>query len=165
MVILDFLDKSEFDSLSKDIFGILAANMSEIAPTGNSYEDDYKSWYCALKEGLKKEQRQIILIYSENELVGFFQYYLDDGNLVMEEIQIRSDWQGKGIFRALYGFLISNLPSGIRNVEAYANKKNIRSQRILKRLGLNIDGENKNGNSYHFSGKYDDLLRWYYRIG
>lgn len=43
----------------------------------------------------------------------------------------------------------------------YANKNNMKSQGILKRLGLTIDGENKNGNSYHFSGKYDNLLKWY----
>jgi len=83
----------------------------------------------------------------------------------MEEIQIRSDCQGRGIFRGLYGFLISNLPSEIQNVEAYANKKNVKSQGILRHLELRADGENKNGNSYHFSGKYNDLLNWYYRIG
>jgi len=165
MIKFAYLDKLKFDNLSKNIFCILAANMSKIAPTGNSYKDDYRSWFCGLKRELEREQRKVILIYSDNELIGFFQYNIDNNNLIMEEIQIRPDWQGKGIFRALYGFLISNLPPEIQNVEAYANKKNIKSQEILRHLGLNIDGENKNGRSYHLSGKYDELLKWYYRIG
>lgn len=164
MITFHFLDNPDFDRLSKLLFSFLAANMSEIAPTGNTYEEDFDSWFAAVKEGLEKEQRKIILILSGDELIGFFQYYTGDRLLMMEEIQIRSDWQGKEIFRNLYGFLISNLPPAIRNVEAYANKKNIKSQRILSHLGLKIDGENTNGNSYHFCGKYDDLLKWYYRL-
>ena len=160
-----FLNKLDFDRLSKVIFSILEGNMSEIAPTGNSYEDDYNSWFAAVKEGLIKEQRRIILILSDDELIGFFQYYTSNNKLMMEEIQIRSDWQGKEIFRNLYGLLISNLPPEIHDVEAYANKKNVKSQGILRHIGLVIDGENKNGNSYHFHGKYDDLLKWYNRIG
>ena len=123
MIKFAYLDKLKFDNLSKNIFCILAANMSKIAPTGNSYKDDYRSWFCGLKRELEREQRKVILIYSDNELIGFFQYNIDNNNLIMEEIQIRPDWQGKGIFRALYGFLISNLPPEIQNVEAYANKK------------------------------------------
>lgn len=118
MIKFRFLNKSAFDSLSKVIFTILAANMSEIAPTENSYEDDYNSWFAAVKEGLAKEKRKIILIFSGDELIGFFQYYTSGNKLMMEEIQIRSDWQGKEIFRSLYGFLISNLPPEIHDVEA-----------------------------------------------
>ena len=81
----------------------------------------------------------------------------------MEEIQIRPAWRGKEVFRNLYGFLLPNLHSGIQNVAAYAHKENIRSQEILRHLGLNIDGENKDGTCFHFGGKYDELLRWYCR--
>jgi hypothetical protein len=165
MITFNFLNKLDFDKLSKDIFFILADNMSKIAPTGNSFEDDYNSWFFAVKKGLVKEQRRIILILSDDELIGFFQYYTNNNTLMMEEIQIRSDWQGKVIFRNLYGFLLSNLNTEINNVEAYANKKNLKSQIILNHLGLTIDGENKNGKSYHYYGKFDDLLDWYYNMG
>ena len=46
-------------------------------------------------------------------------------------------------------------------VEAYANKKNLKSQSILKHLGLVESGENKNGNSFYYKGKYVDLLNKY----
>lgn len=165
MATFQFLNKLEFEGISKDLFSILATNMSEIAPTGNAYEDDFNSWFTAVKEGLQKEQRKIILMRSGEELIGYFQYYINNGTLMMEEIQIRSDWQNRDIFRSLYGFLIAHLPLEIHVVEAYANKKNTKSQGILKHLGLNVDGENKNGNSLHFHGKYNDLLNWYYRRG
>ncbi|NLJ80246.1 MAG: hypothetical protein GX335_04400 [Firmicutes bacterium] len=64
----------------------------------------------------------------------------------------------------MYSFLISTLPSGICWVEAYVNKNNIKSQGILKHLGLNCAGEIKEKDIYHFRGKYSDLLEWYFRI-
>ena len=54
-----------------------------------------------------------------------------------------------------------NLPKNIMYVEAYANKKNIKSHNILKHLRLVESGENKNGNSFYYKGKYVDLLNKY----
>ena len=51
------------------------------------------------------------------------------------------------------------LPPEVEFVEAYANKKNEKSQGILARLGLERIGENKNGNSYHFRGRYEELKK------
>ena len=80
---------------------------------------------------------------------------------MMEEIQIKPDYQGKNAFRSLYGFLFGKLGKDIEFVEAYANKKNDRSIGILGHLGLSVIGTNKNGNSYHFKGKYSDLVGWF----
>lgn len=41
--------------------------------------------------------------------------------------------------------MVEQLPKDVENVEAYANKKNLTSQSILKYLGLVNFGENKNG--------------------
>ena len=45
----------------------------------------------------------------------------------------------------------------IDSVEAYASKKNHKSQSILKYLGLSEAGVNKNGNSYYYKGNYKYL--------
>ena len=37
----------------------------------------------------------------------------------------------------------------VKNVEAFANKKNFKSQSVLEHLGLLRIGENKNGNSFY----------------
>lgn len=80
---------------------------------------------------------------------------------MMEEIQIEKAFQGTGLFSEFYKWLLKQLPNDIENVEAYANKKNIKSQSILEYLGLVELGENKNGNSFYYKGKYVDLLNKY----
>ena len=163
MLEFELLIKNNFSKLSKDMFAILADNMSNIAPTGNTYDGDYKIWHEAVGEGLKKEERNIVLIYISNILAGFFQYYTDNELFMMEEIQIAPDYQGKkyNIFRSLFGYIFSVLPPEIDTVEAYANKKNIKSQEILRHLGLHVIGENKSGSSYHYQGYFENLIEWH----
>ena len=163
MLRFSLLDKTDFNTLAKDIFYILDKNMSGIVPTGNEYEEDYKLWVEAVGSGLKKASRQVILIYFNNRLIGFFQYYTNDTLFMMEEVQILPAYQGKeyNIFRKLFGFIFTALPIGLKIVEAYANKQNPKSQAILLHLGLHIIGENRNGNSYHFQGNFCNLTKWY----
>ena len=165
MIRFKVLPKSEFVLIAKDIFEILVNNMSSIAPTGNSFDEDFTDWNQAVSEGIQKPTRNIILIYAYDILVGFFQFYTNsDGLFMMEEIQLSPKYQGKeyNIFRLLYGFLFSILPTNLITVQAYVDKRNQKSQNILCHLGLHIIGENKNGNSFHYQGNYDDLLKWYH---
>ena len=157
----EYLNKPDFPTVSYDIFSILADNMTAIAPTGNSREEDYNLWYDAVCDGLKREERQIILIRDNETLVGFFQYYTNGDTFMMEEIQFKIEYQGSGVFRQLYAFLIENIRNDLEFVEAYANVNNQKSIAILKKLGLYNIGMNKNGNSYHFRGNYSDLIKWY----
>ena len=158
-----FADKLQIEQLLPDLFRILHLNMSLIAPTNNSYEDDFEIWNSYLNPAMQKEQRQIVLMYVDNKLVGYFQYYInvDINSLMMEEIQIAKGFQGTGLFSALYKWLVEQLPKDVESVEAYANKKNLKSQSILKHLGLVESGENKNGNSFYYKGAYVDLLNKY----
>ncbi|MBQ3128504.1 MAG: hypothetical protein IJC13_05655 [Clostridia bacterium] len=158
----EYLNKKDFVLLSRQIFDILADNMAEIAPTGNSRDEDFNCWFSAVSDGLEREERQIILIKNGTEIIGFFQYYVNEDTLAMEEIQLNSEYHGKAnIFRNLYGFLFENIPCDLKIVKAFANKKNEKSISILQRLGLKISGENKNGNSYFFTGDFADLLKWH----
>ena len=158
-----FADKLQIEQLLPDLFRILHSNMSLIAPTNNSYEDDFEIWSSCLIPAMKKEQRQIVLMYVDDTLAGFFRYYInvDINSLMMEEIQIAKGFQGTGLFSALYKWLVEQLPKDVESVEAYANKKNLKSQSILKHLGLVESGENKNGNSFYYKGAYVDLLNKY----
>ena len=158
-----FADKLQIEQLLPDLFRILHSNMSIIAPTDNSYNEDFEIWSSYLTPAMQKEQRQMVLMYVDNKLVGYFQYYIngDTNLLMMEEIQIEKAFQGTGLFSEFYNWLIKSLPKNIMYVEAYANKKNLKSQSILKHLGLVEIGENKNGNSFYFKGAYVDLLNKY----
>ena len=138
--------------------------MVNIAPTGNSREEDYKSWYKAVCGEMQSNKRHIIVISNGNmkEIIGFFKYSINEYVFVMEDIQIKPSYRGKyNVFRTLYGFVLEHINEDIRYVEAYANKKNTKSLGILEKLGLSIIGENTNGLSYHLRGSYTDLLKWY----
>lgn len=140
--------------------------MNLIAPTNNSYDEDYEIWSSNIIHAMQKEQRQIVLMYAKSKLVGYFQYYINGAtnSLMMEEIQIIKELQGTGLFSEFYKWLIKQLPKDIIFVEAYANKKNLKSQNILKHLGFVELGENKNGNSFYYKGKYADLSNRYIDI-
>ena len=163
MVEFKFADKLRIEQLLPDLFQILHSNMSLIAPTNNSYDEDYEIWSSFIIPAIQKEQRQIVMMSVESELVGYFQYYIngDTKSLMMEEIQIKKELQGTGLFFEFYKWLVEQLPKNIVFVEAYANKKNLKSQSILKHLGLVEVGENKNGNSFYYKGKYADILGRY----
>ena len=165
MISFKILDKNEFNKISKKIYYILHKNMSLITPTGNTFEFDYREWFNAVSEGLKQVSRNIILFYFDDILIGFFQYYTNkEGIFMMEEIQITPSYQGKkyNVFRELFSYLFSILPASIKKVQAFAHKKNQKSISILHYMGLNIIGENKRGDSYHFEGTYDKFMNWYY---
>lgn len=79
----------------------------------------------------------------------------------MEEIQFKQEYQGSGLFSELYHYLTTIIPIQTKYVDAFANKKNIKSQEILRHLGLSVIGENKNGKSLHFKGEFKAILDRY----
>ena len=158
-----YLEKPPSPALLEEIFTILAANMRVIAPTGLTYEEDRAQWLSCVPPALKKEARQIILIYDRDELIGFFQYYVtaDHSVFMMEEIQFKPAYHGSGLFGDLYRYLIPRLPADIQAVEAYADKRNRKSLAVLAHLGLTVVGESKNGISYRLRGSYAELRSRY----
>ncbi len=161
MIGFEYLNKPDFSAFAQQLFDILADNMTVIAPTGNSREEDFNLWSDAVSDGLQRAERQIILIKDNENLVGFFQYYTNADTFMMEEIQFKSAYQGKGVFRALYGFVIPHIRDDIEFVEAYASISNSKSIGILENFGLKNIGLNKNGRSYHFKGSYNGLIKWF----
>ncbi|MBQ3603005.1 MAG: hypothetical protein IJA02_04130 [Clostridia bacterium] len=156
-----FLDKQNTEKFLPQLFEILHSNMSIIAPTGNTYEEDFAMWNSCIFPAIQKENRQIVLIYSDEKLAGYFQYYTTDISLMMEEIQLKKEYHSSGAFRQLYSWLIPKLPQNLQYVEAYSNKQNLKSQKILEHFGLAKCGENKNGNSYYYKGEYHKLAALY----
>lgn len=68
MIRFQYLKKDDFEAFSATLFDILAHNMYKIVPTGNTREEDFACWYCAVGEGLKKENRQIVLIFDREKV-------------------------------------------------------------------------------------------------
>ena len=169
-----FLEKERAEEFLPQLFWILYANMNEIAPSGDSYEEDFAVWKEAVLPALKKEPRKIILIYDEaaplavrtaaggrrdEKLVGYFQYYVNDSVFMMEEIQLLKAYHGSGLFQELYAFLAGVVPADTEYAEAYALKRNLKSQAVLRHLGLPIVGENQKRDAWHFRGSCREMFR------
>ena len=145
------------------LFDIRYTNMSVIAPTGCSYEEDYAEWFSHVSPALDKTLRRIVLIYDQDDLIGYFQYYVNPTTslFMMEEIQLRSAYHRTGVFSDLYRWLLPQLPLDLQTVEAYAHKNNEKSQAILGHLGLSCIGEEAGGNILHFRGSFGALQTKY----
>ena len=55
-----FADKLQIEQLLPDLFRILHSNMSLIAPTNNSYEDDFEMWCSYLIPAMKKNNVKLL---------------------------------------------------------------------------------------------------------
>lgn len=144
-----------------EMFEILASNMNVIAPTGNSYDTDFKIWSESVVSVWREGKRSVILIFCENTLCGFFQYFVNDTTFRMDEIQFKKEYQGCGLFAELYHYLTTIIPVQTKYVDAFSRKENLKSQRILEHLGLSVVGESKNGKSLYFKGEYKTVFERY----
>lgn len=152
-----FVDKPASETVLAEVFKILRDNMELIAPTGSTFEEDFAVWREYMASAMAEGQRQMVLMYRDDELAGYFQYDIRGDSFMMEEIEIKPEHQGTGLFRELYRWLENELPAGLVSVEAYSNKDNLKSQKILEHLGLRRAGENKSGSSYYYRGAYREL--------
>ena len=144
-----------------EMFEILSGNMNEIAPTGNTYHEDYKIWSECVVPAIRAGRRNIILIFSEEKLCGFFQYFVNDTTFRMDEIQFRKEYHGSGLFSELYHYITTIIPPDTKFVDAFSRKENKKSQGILKHLGLKESGESQNGNTLYFKGEYKTIVKRY----
>ena len=159
MVFFRFLDKNEVQRWLPQLFAILHGNMRVIAPTGNTYDDDYAMWRGAVGPAMQKENRQILLIFNNDTLIGYLQYYTNDKTFMIEEAQIIPAYQGRGVLRSAFAFLADFISPDVLYAEAYASKQNVRSQNIMEGHGFARIGENRNGKSYHYRADCQALLR------
>ena len=159
MISFEFMDRAEADALLPRLFHLLYENMNEIAPSGLSEEDELTGWLEAVGPAMQKEARQIVLIKNGEELIGYFQYYINETTFMMEEIQFKRAYHGSGLFNSLYSFLYETVKDFPESVEAYSHKDNTRSQDILEHLGLERVGENKNGSCWRYHGSCEIMWK------
>ncbi|MBQ7548053.1 MAG: GNAT family N-acetyltransferase, partial [Clostridia bacterium] len=159
MIVFQLLDKNEVQRWLPQLFSVLHENMSVIAPTGNTYEQDYALWSDAVGPAMQKKNRQIVLIFNDETLIGYLQYYTNETTFMIEEAQIKQAHQGRGVMRRAFAYICDFIPPNVLYAEAYANKRNAKSQNILERHGFARIGENKNGNSYHYRADCGTFLR------
>lgn len=144
-----------------EMFEILSDNMNEIAATGNTFDEDFMSWSECVVPAIQAGRRNIILIFSEEKLCGFFQYFVSDTTFRMDEIQFRKEYHGSGLFSELYHYITTIIPPDTKFVDAFSRKENKKSQGILKHLGLKETDGSQNGNTLYFKGEYKTISERY----
>lgn len=152
------LDKENSSAILSEMFRILHTNMTRIAPTGCSYEEDEAVWLSYMAN---RKHTDFVLMYAGDLLAGYFQYTARDDTLLVEEVEILPQYQRTMLFYRLCCYLIAHLPEHIRFVEAYVNKQNFNSLKICKKLGLAVLGESGSGNSWHLRGDAESIRTFF----
>jgi len=132
------------------MFEIISQNMREIAPTGNTLEEDRVLWEQAMQEELRNPDKHWVLAFSGETLAGYVLYRIAEGVLRMDEIQIAKAYQGdKKTFALLKGRMLDDARMAkVRELRAYTNKKCEKAQGILHGMGLSVIGETPRGFRY-----------------
>lgn len=158
-----YLDKSQKDYWLPQLFDLLYENMRSIAPSGLSYEQDRDQWLAAVSPALEKAPRQIIMCFAGTELAGFVQYYIRDQLLMIEEIQLRKEYHRTMLFYRFCKHLISVIPDNLQTVEAYADKQNLNSIRLMEKLGMQCLEEDPDSPFVHMHGSAERIYRFFRR--
>lgn len=133
---LCYLDKAEKDLWLPQLFDLFYENMSVIVPSGMACEIERAEWLANVSPALDKAPRQVLLAVGGEELAGFVMFYTRKDLLMVEEVQLRREYQGDLLFLRLCRKLLADLPEEVRSVEAYAHRQNDRSRKLMKRLGM-----------------------------
>ena len=103
-----------------------------------------------------KEGYNTILCYKDNILVGFINYIYQEAGLMISEVQIKKEYQGKyKIFKKLLCEMINNCDKEKSlNIFCTINPKNKKSQEIFTYIGF----KNLGGKLYKID--YDKFIKW-----
>jgi len=151
---MDFccLNKSEKEQWLPLLFDLLYENMRCIAPSELSYEQEKQEWLAAVSPALEKAPRQIILCFVQGDLAGYVQYYIRDKMLMVEEIQLKRKYHRTLLFYKLCKYMLSVLPGDLQTIEAYADKRNLYSIRLMNKLGMRICESEQDSPFTHMRG-------------
>lgn len=155
MIHLTFLHKEEKDLWLPQLFDLLYENMREITPSGLPYEQEKQQWLSRVSPALEKAPRQIILCLADDVLAGYVQYYTSKNLLMIEEIQIAKTYQQSTLFYSMCKYLAKVFPEGVEVVEAYAEKRNSHSWKLMEKLEMKQIAEE--GPFVHFRGSAEIL--------
>jgi GNAT superfamily N-acetyltransferase len=81
-----------------------------------------------IKDGLNQLDNGVILAESEGFPVGFAFYRLTDDSVEVEEVDVRKEFQGRGVGRAL-----------VQHVENVARERGVR--RLVTGTSINVEGK------------------------
>lgn len=160
MVLFSQLNKLEKDLWLPKLFDLLYSNMASFM---GDYATEKELWLSNVSPALDKDPRQIILCLAGNEPVGFLQYYKRDTLLMVEEVQIKEEYQNTFLFYRLCRHLMHCLTEGITTIEAFAEVRNLKSQKLMGKLGMEIIDANPESPFVHLRGSAATVMKHFLR--
>ena len=142
MTTFTYLNKDEKEKFLPILFDLLCENMREITPTDLTYEQEKTHWLGNVSPALDKPARQIMMCFADEELIGYIQYYTSNKLIMIEELQLKHEYHCTLTFYRLCKYFISTLPADIEYVEAFAEKRNNNSQKLMQKLGMKFIDSN-----------------------
>ena len=147
-----FLNKAEKEFWLPQLFALLYENMQPIAPSDMPCQLAKDAWMAEVGPALEKAPRQVILCLEAGKLAGYLQYYARGSMLMVEELQLAKAHRQTTAFLGLCRFLLRALPADLETVEAYADRRNLPSIRLMTRLGMTADSEDAPAHLVHLRG-------------
>jgi len=157
MITFTYLNKNEKEKFLPKLFDLLHNNMREIAPSELSYELEKKQWLDNVSPALDKPARQIILCFDNYRLIGYIQYYINNTLLMIEELQLKKEYHCTLTFYRFCKYFIGTLPADIKYVEAFAERRNSQSQKLMQKLGMELI--NSSSEFVHLRGDANELIK------
>lgn len=150
MLVFCELNKELKENILPILFDLLYDNMQTITPFEGTYTNERVEWIACISQALERPQRKILLCLEGDQVIAFAQYYTRGAMVMIEELQLRRDYQRTMLFlrfaRALAGCLLPE--SAV--LESYADRRNHNSLRLMKQLGMSVVDEDDR--FYHMRG-------------
>ena len=159
MITFPFLEKEHKDEWLPQLFDLFYANMHTVAPTHLPYAEEKAQWLNNVSPALEKPPRKIVLCFVGGALAGYVQYYVRNDLLMVEELQLKKAYHGTGVLLRLLQYLDSVIPESVKTIEAYAHKRNLRSQTLMHKLGMREIPEPDGSPFVHFQGETQRLRK------
>ena len=156
MITLSNLNKNNKEIWLPRLFDLLYENMNEIILSNSEYEQEKEQWFTNVTPALDKPTRQITMCFDDNELIGYIQYYINNKLLMIEELQLNKKYHCTFTFYSFCKNFIKGLPSDIKYIEAFADRRNSYSQKLIQKSGMKY--VDSNSNFIHFRGDADKII-------
>lgn len=154
-----YSSKELSDNQFAKMYEILINNLFKTYPEFLDVKDKYnnKDNYNNLFNSIKTAEQYNVICFEEADLlIGYLSYSVINDELWISEIQIREEYQGRGVLRNLIGKFVS-MPE-FKNygcVKIHINRRNVHSQKVFCYMGFEKIGE-----STIYKIDTDNLINW-----
>ena len=128
-----------------EMLDILVSFYDEFNGMNNGSKDKYEPWINMIRN---TKDYYVLLCYEKDVLIGFINYMYQDRGLMLSEIQIRKEYQNKGLLKVL----LKEVKYNNKDIYLTIHKNNKRSKSVFEHIGF----KNIENNLYKIS--YDDLM-------